>query len=153
MVLSSDRDSSKELATIPPLGYLLRQAAAAHRLQMERALCDLEITPSQFLVLRLLAENVGSSSADVARMTSLTAATVSVIVANLKRRGALTSRAHAVHGRVQHLDLTDLGHTLLKDCKSRVIKTEAELGVNLNEAQVETIRAWLISLLTLPSVP
>lgn len=127
----------------PRLGFLLRQAAAAHRLRMERALADLNVTPPQFLVLRLVAEHPGISNADLSRMASLTTPTVSVIVTNLKRLGALASRPHAVHGRVQHLDLTEAGWPLLAACKGRAADVEAELEAGMSAAEIEMISAWL----------
>src|SRR5580704_12010022 len=54
------------------LGYLLRQAAGAHRLRMERALADLDVTPPQFMVLTMLAAYPGHSNADLARVALLT---------------------------------------------------------------------------------
>lgn len=128
----------------PPLGYLLRQAAAAHRLTMERALADIEVTPPQFLVLRLLAEHPGSSNAELSRMAALSTPTVTVIVANLTRRGALASRPHAVHGRVRHLDLTESGATLLSACKARAARAEQDLEADLAPGEAATIARWLL---------
>ncbi|MGL6468642.1 hypothetical protein ACSZNP_15270 [Aeromonas hydrophila] len=54
------------------LGYLLRQAAAAQRLRMERALADLPITAPQFALLTMLDAYPGSSNAELARLTLLT---------------------------------------------------------------------------------
>ena len=65
------------------LGYLLRQASAAQRLRMERAMADVDVTLPQFLVLTMLRAYPGISNADLARLTMLTPQTVSVIVANL----------------------------------------------------------------------
>lgn len=127
-----------------PLGFLLRQAAAAHRLDMERALADLQVTPPQFLVLRLLAEHHGSSNAELSRMTGLTTPTVTVIVNNLKRREALVSRAHAVNGRVRHLDLTATGAELLSACKLRAAKVEQGLEAGLSPSEVAIISRWLL---------
>ncbi len=128
----------------PPLGYLLRQAAAAHRLTMERLLADLEVTPPQFLVLRMLEERPGSSNAELSRMAALTTPTVTVIVGNLVRRQALTSRAHAVHGRVRHLNLTESGTALLAACKQRAAKAEKELEADLTPADAAVIARWLL---------
>jgi DNA-binding MarR family transcriptional regulator len=125
------------------IGYLLRQASAAHRLRMERALADIKVTPPQMLVLTLLADNPGHSSADIARFVALSTPTVSVIVANLERRGALGRRPHDVHGRVQRLELTALGLRLLDACRDRAKKIEAELAAGLSAADGRTIRAWL----------
>ena len=82
------------------LGYLLRQASAAQRLRMERAMADVGVTLPQFLVLTMLRAYPGISNADLARLTMLTPQTVSVIVTNLERSGAITRRPHAVHGRI-----------------------------------------------------
>ena len=128
----------------PPLGYLLRQAAAAHRLTIERLLADLEVTPPQFLVLRLLKEHPGSSNAELSRMAALATPTVTVIAANLMRRNALTSRPHAVNGRVRHLDLTESGVALLAACKTRAAKAEKELEAGLAPAEAAAIARWLL---------
>ena len=50
------------------IGYLLRQAHAAHRLRMERALAGLEVTLPQFSVLTMLTAYPGASGADLARL-------------------------------------------------------------------------------------
>ncbi len=126
-----------------PLGYLLRQAAAAHRLRMERALADLNVTPPQLLVLTLLAANPGQSNADVARAAFLTTPTVTVIVANLERRGAVKRTSHAVHGRVQHLELTAAGHDLLAASRVRAHAVERELEDGVSPEEMQTIRTWL----------
>lgn len=134
----------------PPLGYLLRQAAAAHRLTMERLLADIEVTPPQFLVLRMLAEHPGSSNAELSRRAALATPTVTVIVANLTRREALTSRPHAVHGRVRHLDLTETGKALLAACKKRAARAERELEAGLAPEEADAIARWLMRSAQLP---
>jgi DNA-binding MarR family transcriptional regulator len=126
------------------LGYLLRQASAAHRLRMERALADIAVTPPQFLVLTLLASHPGASNAELARIAALSTPTVSVIVANLLRIRALARRPHAIHGRVQHLDLTDVGRNLLAACLERVSAVEIELAKGLSKPEVGAIRDWLV---------
>ena len=80
------------------LGYLLRQAGAAYKLQFERALADLGVTQPQFLVLTMLRAYPGASNADIARLTMLTPQTVSVIVANLVKGGAVARRPHEAGG-------------------------------------------------------
>jgi DNA-binding MarR family transcriptional regulator len=127
------------------IGYLLRQAGAAHRLRMERALADLGVTPPQFVVLTMLAAYPGISSADVARLAALTPQTVSVIVANLERAGAIERRPHAVHGRIQQIGVTAQGEALLKQCRTRVRKVEAGMVEGFTPAEEQVIRRWLAS--------
>ena len=102
-------------------GYLLRQAGAAHRLRMERVLADL------------------------ARLSVLTPQTVSVIVANLERSGAIVRRPHAVHGRIQQIDVTEAGRALLKQCRARVKKLEARMTAGFSPEEEQVIRRWLVS--------
>jgi DNA-binding MarR family transcriptional regulator len=127
------------------IGYLLRQAGAAHRLRMERALADVNVTPPQFMMLTMLVAYPGLSNADVARLAMLTPQTVSVIVANLLRTGAIARRPHAVHGRIQHIDVTDQGKALLKQCRSRVKSIEQEMLAGFDADEETVIRRWLVS--------
>jgi DNA-binding MarR family transcriptional regulator len=135
------------------LGYLLRQAAGAYRLRMERALADLEVTPPQFSVMTMLAAYPGHSNADLARLALLTPQTVSVIIANLERAGTVVRRAHEVHGRIQHIDLSPSGEALLAECRARAHAVEQELTGVLSAAQEQTIRRWLVRIATGESTP
>ena len=101
------------------LAYLLRQAQAAARLAMERALADLGVTPPQFVVLTMLRAYPGLSGADVARVALLTPQTVGVIIGNLERDGAIKKTPHPVHGRVLQWTLTPHGSNLLDKCRRR----------------------------------
>lgn len=126
------------------LGYLLRQAATAHRVRMERALADLGVTPPQFAVMTMLAAYPGASNADLARTSLLTPQTVSVIVANLLRAGTVERTAHAVHGRIQTLALSASGMRLLARCRARVQTVEAHLADRLGETEEAAVRRWLV---------
>jgi DNA-binding MarR family transcriptional regulator len=128
------------------LGYLLRQAAGTYRLKMERALADLGVTPPQFAVLTMLAAYPGHSNADLARVAVLTPQTMSLIVANLERRGALVRRPHAVHGRIQRLELSQIGRRLLADCRTRAISVERDLTSNISVTEERTVRRWLVGI-------
>ena len=101
------------------LAYLLRQAQAATRLTLERALADLGVTPPQFVVLTMLRAYPGLSGADLARVALLTPQTVGVIIRNLERDGAIRKTPHPVHGRVLQWTLTRRGGTLLDKCRRR----------------------------------
>ena len=125
------------------LGYLLRQAAAAHRHRMDKALADLAITPPQFAVLTMLRAYPGASNADLARLALLTPQTVSVIVANLERAGLIGRRRHEAHGRIQHLELTEAGAALLNEATERVGEVERDLAAGLGPQDELAVRRWL----------
>jgi DNA-binding MarR family transcriptional regulator len=126
------------------LGYLLRQAASAHRHRSERALADIGVTPPQFMVLTMLAAYPGHSNADLARLALLTPQTVNVIVANLQKAGAISRRPHSVHGRIQQLELTEHGRALLAKAKKRMHGLEHELSNGLSADEEQIVRRWLV---------
>jgi len=125
------------------LAYLLRQAQAATRLTLERALADLGITPPQFAVLTMLRAYPGLSGADLARVTLLTPQTVGVIIRNLERDGAIRKKPHPVHGRVLQWTLTRRGQALLGKCRARGRALERRLQAGLAPKAQATIRRWL----------
>jgi DNA-binding MarR family transcriptional regulator len=132
------------------LGYLLRQAAGAYRHRMEKALADLPLTQPQFAVLTMLSAYPGHSNADLARIALLTPQTVSVIVANLEKAGLIMRRPHAIHGRIQHLDLTEAGRTLLSEARAHVQALEAELMSDLSPQETDIIKHWMVSVAIKP---
>jgi DNA-binding MarR family transcriptional regulator len=125
------------------LGYLLRQAQAASRLRMERALADLGVTPPQFVVLTMLKAYPGLSGAELARVALLTPQTVGVIIRNLERAGSIRKTAHPVHGRVLMWSLTRSGTALLGKCRRHALALERRLGAGLSERAQLTVRRWL----------
>ena len=125
------------------LAYLLRQAQAATRLTLERALADLGVTPPQFVVLTMLKAYPGLSGADLARVALLTPQTVGVIIRNLERDGAIRKKPHPVHGRVLQWTLTRRGQTLLGKCRARGKALERRLQAGLAPKAQATVRRWL----------
>jgi DNA-binding MarR family transcriptional regulator len=125
------------------LGYLLRQAQAAARLWLERALAGLGVTPPQFAVLTMLKAYPGLSGADLARVALLTPQTVGVIIRNLERDRAIRKTPHPVHGRVLQWTLTRHGLNLLGQCRRHVLALERRLMAGLSAKAQGTVRRWL----------
>jgi DNA-binding MarR family transcriptional regulator len=125
------------------LAYLLRQAQAATRLAMERALADLGATPPQFVVLTMLRAYPGLSGADLARVAMLTPQTTGVIIRNLERDGAIRKTPHPVHGRVLQWTVTRRGAALLDKCRRHAQVIERRLVVGLSAKAQIAIRRWL----------
>lgn len=127
-------------------GYLLRQAAAASRLTLERSLAELGATPPQFVVLTMLKAYPGLSGAELSRIALLTPQTVGVIIRNLERDGAIRMTPHPVHGRVLQWTLTRRGLALLKRCRRHALALERRLAAGLNRQGQSTVRGWLASI-------
>jgi DNA-binding MarR family transcriptional regulator len=124
-------------------GDLLRRAASIHRLRTERSLAEFGVTAGQFAVLGIVVDRPSVSSAEIARIEGLTPQTVSVIVANLMRRGALVRIPHAVHGRVQQIEATIAGLDLFKKCEERAQQPEERLRREISQLDRLTVRRWL----------
>ena len=128
--------------------YLLRQASAASRLTLERALAELGATPPQFVVLTMLKAYPGLSGADLARVALLTPQTVGVIIRNLERDGAIRMTPHPVHGRVLQWTLTKRGLALLEKCRKHAMALERRLAAGLSPQAQATVRRWLARIAT-----
>lgn len=125
------------------LGYLLRQAQAAARLTLKRALADLGITTPQFVVLTMLKAYPGLSGAELARVSVLTPQTVGVIIRNLERDRAIVKAAHPVHGRVLQWTLTRRGAARLALCRRHVMAVERRLASGLSTRNQAVVKRWL----------
>lgn len=130
------------------LAYLLRQAQAATRLSMERALSSLGVTPPQFVVLTMLRAYPGLSGAELARVALLTPQTVGVIIRNLERDGAIAKTPHPEHGRVLQWTLTRRGAHLLENCRRHALALERRLTAGLNAKSQIIVRRWLSKIAT-----
>jgi DNA-binding MarR family transcriptional regulator len=127
--------------------YLLRQASAAVRLALDRILAEHGLTSPQYSALTMIASYPIMSSADLARLTLLTPQTVSVIVRNLERRGAIIRLPDAVHRRIQRLELTPSGRALLKTCRAKSDEIERAMS-SLPPGDPKVIKAWLVAVAT-----
>jgi DNA-binding MarR family transcriptional regulator len=125
------------------LGYLLRQAQAAARLTLERALDEFGVTVPQFVVLTMLKAYPGLSGADLARVALLTPQTVGVIIRNLERDRAIRKTPHPVHGRMLQWTLTPRGLKVLDKCRRQALALERRLSAGLSGTAEASIRRWL----------
>jgi DNA-binding MarR family transcriptional regulator len=130
------------------LAYLLRQAQAATRLTIERALAEFGVTSPQFVVLTMLRAYPGLSGADLARVALLTPQTVGVIIRNLERDGAIKKTPHPIHGRVLQWTLTRRGAVLLGKCRRHVQAVERRLASGLSAKALAAVRRWLSKIAT-----
>lgn len=128
------------------IGYLLRQANAAHKYRVDNALKGLKVTLPQYSILAFLELYPGISNADLARLSLLTPQTLSVIIINLEKMSVIKRSPHAVHGRIQCIELTAKGKKLLERCTTQVLKVQRELLVGVSEKEEEIIRRWLVSI-------
>jgi DNA-binding MarR family transcriptional regulator len=83
----------------------------------------------------------------------LTPQTISLIVANLERDGRLRRAVSPDHGRVQQMELTDEGQTLLAHCRERTSRLDTRLHHGLTLDQEQFLRSWLVDIATRDLLP
>lgn len=127
------------------LSDLLRRAASAQRLSRERVLGPLGLSSAQYAVLTVVQDHPGVSGSDVARLERLTPPTVSVILANLERKGALSRRMSAVHGRVQEWELTSSGREWLEEARQALAPYETRVSRAASSEMLTAVRKWLLA--------
>ena len=109
------------------MGYQLKRAQHALRIQMDEALRDISLTTPQYSSLSVLEEEPGLSGASLARRCFVTAQTMNTIIANLEEAGLLVRRPHLEHGRVLQAYLTPKAENLLQEGHRRVRAIEERM--------------------------
>ena len=123
------------------LSDLLRRAASAQRLAQERSLLESGLSPAQHAVLDILRAAPGLSGADISRLERLTPPTVSVILANLERKGAVIRRRSVANARVQEWRLTELGESMSRAGSRAMESYNRRVAAAANDEA--SLRRWL----------
>jgi DNA-binding MarR family transcriptional regulator len=126
------------------LTYLLRQANAAVRLALDRALAREGMTFPQQSVLTLIRAYEAISAADLARLAMLTPQTVNGIVRALEARGAISKRPDPRNRRILRLIATREGLALNQRCRALTAPIEAALKSSMSAGAEDAIRRWLV---------
>lgn len=111
------------------VGYQMKRAQHALRVEMDKALREVGITTAQYAALSTLEAAPGLSGARLARRGFVTPQTMNVILANLEATGLIVRRPHPEHGRVLQAYLTEMGeesvaraHGVVGDVERRMLE-------------------------------
>ena len=91
------------------VGYQMKRAQHALRVEMDKALREVGTTTAQYAALSTLEAAPGLSGAKLARRSFVTPQTMNVILANLEAAGFVVRRPHPENGRVLQAYLTEMG--------------------------------------------
>jgi DNA-binding MarR family transcriptional regulator len=125
------------------VGYELKRAQHALRLEMDGALREVGLTTPQYAALSVVEGEEGLSGALLARRCFVTPQTMNGILINLERVGLLERRAHPGHGRVLQAYLTGDGERMLSRAHALVEVIEEQMLGDLTEGE----RARLLAVL------
>jgi DNA-binding MarR family transcriptional regulator len=109
------------------MGFHLRLAQVAVYRDFVAATTELKITPKQYAVLELIAENAGASQVDLAEALLMDRATMMALVDRLEARDLIERRASRLDRRRQNLFITAAGETFLGSARAAISTHEARL--------------------------
>jgi DNA-binding MarR family transcriptional regulator len=116
------------------IGYQMKRADHALRMQMDRALRGLGLTTPQYAALSVLSDEPGLSGAALARRCFVTPQTMNQIVAKLEGANMISRRPHPEHGRVLQTYLTEEGEELVSRAHGVVEPVEERMVASLSVA-------------------
>ena len=125
------------------VGYQMKRADHALRMEMDRALRGLGLTTPQYAALSVLSDEPGLSGAALARRCFVTPQTMNQIVAKLKGANMISRHPHPEHGRVLQTYLTGEGEELVSRAHGVVEPIEERMVASLSGAE----RARLLEML------
>jgi DNA-binding MarR family transcriptional regulator len=136
----SSASASEPVAQIP---YLLKQAVHVMQRGTDAKLRDLGLNTAKYVVLRLLHERPGLSSAQLARRSFLSPQTMNSMVMNLEQIGLVTREQHPENARISLTRLTAAGEAAVSS--GRAVVDEYARGMLQNIAPEE--QALFVSML------
>ena len=127
--------------------YLIKRLEVAIRLMLERELRDLDLTPSQYTTLSMLAANGETSSSDLARRVLVTPQSMSEMIKALDRKSLIKRQESEGNRKVLDIALSPAGRALLEKAEARVDALEATMFSAIAPDQLETMRERLVTIL------
>lgn len=125
------------------LGYALKRAQHALRLNMDRALQPIGLTTPQYSAMCGLEAEPGMSNARLARATFVTAQTMQAILATLHRNGLIERETDADNARILRGNLSRKGREALERAHRAVAIVEDRMTASVGEDNIEPLAALL----------
>ena len=125
------------------VGYWLRRAYQRHMAIFAGIMSDLDLTSMQFAALVKLHELKAVSQTELGRLTGMDRATISGVVARLKRRELVHYRPDPLDKRSRIIVLTPAGEVLLADAMQRISQVTEQTLEPIGAAERESLRVIL----------
>jgi DNA-binding MarR family transcriptional regulator len=119
------------------------QVAHAIEHEMALSLAEMNLTLLQLAALAELDSNASLSTADLARLTSVTPQNMSLAVSNLAAGGYLVRKPHPTNARVNRLVLTPRGSRILRKAAARARVIEGKMFAALSPREKQRFRTVL----------
>jgi DNA-binding MarR family transcriptional regulator len=126
-----------------PLGFLVRGLMARLRPHAVQALRPLGLGLPEFVCMRILDDDPGRTSAELARHTHVTAQAMNQVLQGLEEIGLVARPATAPSGRALPAQLTRKGKALLKRAEGAVASSDEQLLAHLSLADRRQLKRLL----------
>ena len=126
-------------------GYLVKRAQLALNQACTDRLRPLELSMSQYAVLRALDDHPGASSAELARITFVTRQSLRDVLGGLRSAGLVTVAEQATTGRARPVALTTSGRTKLHAADELVAEAETRMLDGMSGADQRQLAALLLT--------
>jgi DNA-binding MarR family transcriptional regulator len=126
-----------------PLGFLLYRGMAALRPQVAAELKPLGLGLPEFVCMRILSKHPGLTSAELARVTNVSAQAMNQVLYALEDRGALSRPTSTPAGQAMPAQLTGRGKALLKRADAAVQVADQRILSRLTVDQQNQLKRLL----------
>jgi len=117
------------------VGYQLKRAQHALRLQMDNALREAGLTTPQYAALSAIEATPGLSGNKIARQCFVTPQTMNLILVNLESAGLIVRHPHPEYGRILQAYLTPVGENRLRESHQQIFAIEERMVAAFTEDQ------------------
>jgi DNA-binding MarR family transcriptional regulator len=128
----------------PRVSYLIKDVERAIRTAIEAMVEPMGLTAIQYTALSVLSLHPGTSSAQLARRSFVSAQAANEMVAALERRGMIERHAAPEGGRALWIYLTTAGQRVLARCEVQVDALEARLFERVTRREAAQFREVLL---------
>lgn len=125
------------------VGYWLRRAYQRHMAIFAGIMSDLDLTSMQFAALVKLHELKAVSQTELGRLTGMDRATISGVVARLKRRNLVLYKPDPLDKRSRIIAPTPAGEALLHEAMQRIGRVTEQTLEPIAPADRDSLRAIL----------
>jgi len=125
------------------VGYWLRRAYQRHMAIFAGIMSDLDLTSMQFAALVKLHELKAVSQTELGRLTGMDRATISGVVARLKRRNLVLYKPDPLDKRSRIIALTPAGDALLHEAMQRIGRVTEQTLEPIGATDRESLRSIL----------
>lgn len=125
------------------VGYWLRRAYQRHMAIFAGVMSDLDLTSMQFAALVKLHELKAVSQTELGRLTGMDRATISGVVARLKRRNLVLYKPDPLDKRSRIIALTPAGDALLDEAMQRIGRVTEQTLEPIGSTDRDSLRAIL----------